>query len=116
MLTLTETEQGLEVCLDKECREDFMEIYNSEDMDWYAKRWEVLEDYLCNGWTLVRPEDIGGLTSGENTILAPNFGYDDNGMPEYLEDTTIYYDPDYMVRDWIEELALGRSYTFAKLQ
>jgi len=68
-----------------------------DNWGWDSIVWEVLEPYLCNGWQLVAPEDIGALT--EATIIS-------NG--DY-----VWWDTDYTLKDFLEiTLNEGRGYHF----
>ena len=61
---------------------------------------ELLEDHLCNGWELVRPEEIGALTSA--LLLSDEVDRDEVG--EIRAVGRVYWNPDYAVCDEVEQL------------
>ena len=60
-----------------------------ENMGWDLILWECLEPYLCNGWSIVPPEEIGALTSA--TIITDNNG-------------NYWYDNWYDTKDCLEDV------------
>jgi hypothetical protein len=61
----------------------------------------LLEDWLCNGWEMVPPEDIGALTSAP--ILSDEIERDDNG--EIVKVGAVYWFPDYAIICELDVLA-----------
>jgi len=60
---------------------------------------DLLEDWLCNGWEWVKPEDIGALTSAP--ILRSPAG-------------TLYWFPAYAVTCEIEEMLVNGEVVFPR--
>lgn len=54
---------------------------------------EILERHLCNGWEMIRPEEIAALTDG--TILSKDVGRDDDGKLTHLG--AVYWHERYQV-------------------
>ncbi|MGB3207409.1 MAG: hypothetical protein WBB28_20685 [Crinalium sp.] len=52
---------------------------------------ELFEWYLCNGWELVVPEQIGALVDDDAILISDNCYTDDNGDIETID--CIYYHP-----------------------
>lgn len=61
---------------------------------------ELLEDHLCNGWELLRPEEIGALTSA--LLFSDEVDRDDFG--EVRAVGRVFWNPDYAVCDEVEQL------------
>jgi hypothetical protein len=66
---------------------------------------------LCNGWSLVPPEEIGALTSG--TILAEDIEYNDDGKIVSLKE--VFWDDAYETRDALESLKQGKTVSFRRV-
>lgn len=66
-----------------------------------------LEYHICNGWELVRPEEIGALTGDANTLLTDTAERNEYGELTACE--TVWFDNMYAVRDPVEEL-LAKGY------
>lgn len=64
--------------------------------------WELIEYQLCNGWTVVPPEDIGALTDA--TILTQDASFGDDGRVVLEPDATVYWFPNYQILDPVAEL------------
>lgn len=83
---------------------------------WWSALWDLFEDYSCNG--SYTPFDAGdgnpfvGLTAAP--CIAEAMDYPDNGEREIIG--RLWWFPDYMVRDPLDELAeTGRTvFTLAK--
>lgn len=65
-----------------------------------SKLAQVIEWQLGNGWSFVRPEDIGALT--EAPILTEEIDTDDQGT--VLKVGTVYWYPQYDVSDPVAKL------------
>ncbi len=72
--------------------------------------WDLLEDYLCNGWEFVDAEHIGALTSAP--IISPDVIWSDSGELESIESAYGYMD--YAVFNPATELLHGQSITWQK--
>lgn len=71
---------------------------------------DVLEDHLCNGWSMVRPEQIAALTSAP--IITDDLNDDEDG--KVISTGTIWWFPDYQIRNEVAELLDGKSVVFTK--
>jgi hypothetical protein len=61
---------------------------------------DLIETQLCNGYCLVKPEDVGAITS---SLLITDGFYDDNGdFPK--QDCNIWYYNYYAVRSYLADL------------
>lgn len=60
----------------------------------------LLEDHLANGWESLEPQEIGALTC--SPILSEDVTRDQEG--KVLDVGTVFWFPDYQVRDIVEEL------------
>ena len=61
---------------------------------------ELIEYQLSNGWELIRPEEVGALTS--SVILMDDADRDDTGA--LVRCGRVYWHPNYAVEDPIESL------------
>ncbi len=66
--------------------------------------YELLEDFLCNGWGIISPEDIGALTDAP--IITNEIDRDDDGHIIHLGDT--WWFPNYQIENEIELLLNGK--------
>ena len=71
---------------------------------------DLLEDWLCNGWEFIRPEEISALTSAP--ILSDDAKRDDKG--ELTDVGNVYWFSDYAVTCEIEELLARGQVAFPK--
>ena len=69
---------------------------------------DLIEFQLRNGWSMVKPEDIGALTSAP--ILSDNARYDD--QRNFVDASMLYWFPDYAVTCEIEELLVNGEVRF----
>ena len=72
---------------------------------------ELIESYLCNGYHLVRPQDVGALT--DSILLADNC-IDSETTAEDLRDTQVWYNPQYALKSEVQEL-LDNGYIIFEL-
>jgi hypothetical protein len=100
-VTFEETPKGLIVELTPEGREELAEREPGIDHHVFV---DLIEDFLGNGWTLIRPEEIGALTACE-VILSPDAEHDDHGNLVACE--TVFWHANYQVEDLIEALLEG---------
>jgi|DEB0MinimDraft_10_1074344.scaffolds.fasta_scaffold235938_1 hypothetical protein len=96
MLELIEHPASLELRPDPECLEELAEC---------TDLWEALEHFLCNGWEIIAPEEVGALTDG--LIISNDYSRDDLGNLDELG--RVFWDADYAVTDTLAELQAGRS-------
>jgi len=89
----------LRIALLPEARGDVQEI-SSKEIDADNKLSEVIEWQLANGWSLVRPEDVGALTDAP--ILSEDIDTDDQGNVRSVG--TVYWYPQYDVTDPVTKL------------
>jgi len=68
---------------------------------------DYIEPYWCNGYSIVRPEDIGALT---DSLLISDSGQDDNG--KYPDDMKVWYFNDYMLVSYMDALGSDEGITF----
>ncbi len=90
---------NLRIVLLPEARDDVQEI-SSKEIDADNKLSEVIEWQLTNGWSLMRPEDVGALTDAP--ILSEDIDTDDQGNVGSVG--TVYWYPQYDVSDPVAEL------------
>jgi len=94
MVELIEKENGLLIRLtDKEELENLFE--NEEQGHGVVTAYDVISDYIGNGWDEVLPEKIGALT--EAPIIGKMVYWDDNGDFDGAEE--IYWYPNYQIED-----------------
>ena len=91
---------NMRIVLLKGARDDVQEIASREDIDADSRLAETIEWQLANGWSLVRPEDVGALT--EAPIISEEIDDDDQG--NVLKVGTVYWYPEYDVRDPVAQL------------
>jgi hypothetical protein len=72
---------------------------------------DMIEDHLGSGWELVKPEEIGALTSA--LIISNSVVRDDNGQITDIGDVWSNI-ADYQVKSEIEEFAKGNPVIFGK--
>jgi hypothetical protein len=89
----------LRITLLEEAQEDVQEIA-SKELDADSKLAQIIEWQLSNGWSFVRPEDVGALTDAP--ILTEELDTDDQG--NVLRVGTVYWYPQYDVSDPIAML------------
>lgn len=65
-----------------------------------SKLAETIEWQLANGWSMLRPEDIGALT--EAPILSEEVDFDNQGVAHNVG--TVYWYPQYDVSDPVAKL------------
>lgn len=97
-----ELENGnLKITLNKRGKEELAELKERFEKIGYAIWWELNEGKFCNGYTEVKPEDIGALTSSP---LIANGIIDEETTQEELDNTKVWFFPNYQVISEIEEL------------
>jgi hypothetical protein len=69
----------------------------------------MIEDHLCNGFQLVRPEEIGALTS---SLLITDGNRNDDG--DFEGDGSVWYFDRYMIVGYAETLANDGKIVFQK--
>src|SRR5688500_16695805 len=89
-LVITLTEEG------KQWLNDYDKV--STDEDCFI---ELIEDKLCNGYSLVNPEDIGALTS---SLLIADGVLDNETTEEEARNTNVWYYNWYAVRSYLDDL------------
>ncbi|HEV2581043.1 MAG TPA: hypothetical protein VGT44_09335 [Ktedonobacteraceae bacterium] len=94
-----QTDGNLRIVLLPEARYDVQEI-SSQEIDADRKLSEVIEWQLANGWSLVRPEDVGALTDAP--LLSEDVDIDDQGTIRSVG--IVYWYPQYDVSDPVEQL------------
>lgn len=77
-----------------------------------SKLAETIEWQLCNGWSMLRPEDIGALT--EAPILSEEADFDNQGVAHNVG--TVYWYPQYDVSDPVEKLLANGYVDFERGQ
>jgi len=100
MVNLRKAENGnLEITAD-----DFDAIAECSTLE------ETLEYHLCNGWSMVRPEEIGAMIDG--LIISDDTDRDDSGELTYVG--VVYWFADYAVVDVIDTLLSGEIITLIR--
>lgn len=100
---------NLRIVLLPEAREDVEEIA-SKKIDADSRLAEVIEWQLANGWSFVRPEVVAALTDAP--ILSEEVETDEQG--EVRGVGTVYWYPQYDVRDPVEQLLHDGSVDFVR--
>lgn len=90
---------NLRITLLEEARASVQEIA-SKEITADSKLAETIEWQLSNGWSMVRPEDIGALT--EAPILSEEVDFDNQGIARNVG--TVYWYPQYDVSDPVAKL------------
>ena len=101
---------NLKIALLPEARQDVQEIAASTEWDADTKLAEVLAWQLANGWTWVRPEDVGALTGAP--ILSEEVDTDEQG--NITQVGTVYWYSDYQVVDPVTQLLENGSIVFTR--
>lgn len=71
---------------------------------------DLLEDWTCNGWEWIRPEEIGALTAAP--IISDSVERDDNG--KLVSTGDVWWHARYAVDDELKELLEHGEYVFPK--
>lgn len=66
---------------------------------------DALESNLCNGWRIIRPEEVGALTDG--TIITDDWRENDHG--DLIHVGMVYWDENYETQSTLETLQRGVS-------
>ncbi len=90
---------NLRIVLLEEARESVQEIA-AKEIDADSRLAETIEWQLTNGWSLVRPEDVGALTDAP--IVTEDIDTDNQG--NVLHVGTVYWYPQYDVSDPVAKL------------
>lgn len=100
--TFEQTKDGLLIKLNERGYDELEELKAlHEEKGPIAMWWEINESMFCNGYSNVRPEQIGALT--EAPIIADGI-IDEETTQNELDNTKFWWFPDYMVRDEVLEL------------
>ena len=102
---------GVRIVLLTEAREDVQEIATAE-LDADSKLGEIIEWQLGNGWSWVRPEDIGALTDAP--ILSDDIEYDDHG--DVVNVGEVFWYPRYDVSDPVDQLLTDGYVDFVRVE
>lgn len=102
-IEIVKNEDGITLKLTPAGREELLDHREGDGWDKPTDSilYDLLEDWLCNGWEMVPPEDIGALTSAP--ILSDEVERDDNG--EITKVGAVYWFPDYAVTCELDVLA-----------
>lgn len=90
---------NLRIVLLPEARDEVEEIA-SQELDADSKLAEAIEWQLANGWSFLRPEDVGALTDAP--ILSEEVDTDEQG--EVRSVGIVYWYPQYQVHDPVAQL------------
>ena len=89
-LVITLTEEG------KQWLNDYDKV--STDEDCFI---ELIEDKLCNGYSLINPEHIGALTS---SLIIADAWIDEDTTNEEAEGINVWYYNYYAIRSYLDDL------------
>lgn len=107
-LTFKRTESGLVITANEEGKAEILD-HKRDDGNWSRNPdcilADLLEDFMGNGWSWIRPEDIGVLTSAN--IISDEAAFSDSG--NLIECGTVYAFMDYQIKLEIEELSQGNE-------
>ncbi|MFA6089980.1 MAG: hypothetical protein WC755_09050 [Candidatus Woesearchaeota archaeon] len=73
---------------------------------------ELFEDWICNGWGWVQPEQIGALTAAP--IITDEFDIDDDG--KFIANGNIWWFFNYAVENEVENLLKNGKLIFTKAE
>ena len=93
-LHLERVGKDLHVTVDKECAGELARYVADDCPDDSQQYADSLDRYLCNGWELVSPEEIGALTS-DPYLISDDFPRDDNGEPTAVKSSNVWFFPWY---------------------
>lgn len=106
----TEADPHLDIRVrdDAESRADVRELLDrvndrSTRFDEASAMGQILEDYLCNGWSLVSAEAIGALTGCE-LIMGQDVTVNDAGDYEVDPASVLYWHERYQIESALERL------------
>ena len=102
---------GMRIVLLTEARE-YVQTIAAADLDADSKLGEVIEWQLGNGWSWVRPEDIGALTDAP--ILSDDIEYDDQG--DVVSVGAVYWYPHYDVSDPVARVLTDGFVDFERVE
>ncbi len=105
-LKITLTDEGTEYLndLDKDEEGKFKDTDDNIFLD-------LIEYHICNGYTMVRPEQIGALT--EANIISDGI-IDEETTKEEFENTKFWYFNEYMIISELQSLLNAGYVTFTK--
>lgn len=106
-------EGNLRLVLLPEAREDLLDLRRAEESGEKSTgdiEAEVLEDLICNGFTHIRPEDVGALTSAP--IISDDFATDRWGQTFVPPGGTVYAFMRYETRSIVDDLLEKGAATF----
>lgn len=94
MVELIEKENGLLIRLTD--KEELENLFEKEELGHgVVTAYDVISDYIGNGWDEILPEKIGAIT--EAPIIGRDVVWDDEGDVENAE--AIYWYPNYQIED-----------------
>lgn len=73
----------------------------------YDAMYDLMEDWIGNGWTWIPPEEIGALTDAP--IISPDATIEDDGSYTIYPGGAVYWHSNYMVEDPVEKWARGEG-------
>jgi hypothetical protein len=74
---------------------------------------DMLESFLCNGWSMIPPEVIGALTDAP--IISQDFYMNDDGIYESkLSNPVVFAHMNYCIEDPVKTWARGKPVLFEK--
>lgn len=82
--------------------------------DGYSRAESLISEWLHEQFEFISPEEIGALTDAPILCDCDGLDYPDTGEREIRDDASIYWFPDYMIRDPWGELAARGRVVFAK--
>jgi hypothetical protein len=106
MLNAISLENTLRLTLGNEGRHELAQAYDAESL---------IAEWLHEKYEFIRPEEIGALTDAPILVDCDSLDYsDDTGERVILDDATVYWFPDYAVRDPWQELKTRGRVSFRK--
>lgn len=96
----------LEITLTDYGREGIQDLTDNRSLDDSQVLWELMEYQLCNGWTIVRPEEIGAITDCD-IIITDDIEFSDDGW-SVTAVGRVYWDAGYATESPIKRLRAGR--------
>lgn len=102
---------NLKIVLDSKIREEILELREDDNKSDDDIFFQVFEPQFCNGWATVLPERIGAWI--DSILISSEYISDETTQSE-LDEITVWYNNNYMLRTEIEDLLKDGFVIFTK--